>query len=86
MVNKKTTIGLGAFDYFIDDCEMDEILGDVVGYARYCRRILDYTNTHLVKINPYIDYRFSISLRNERYSWTPYIRKEYQYSKIILKY
>ena len=29
-----------AFDYFIDDCEMDELIGDIVGYSKYCRRIL----------------------------------------------
>jgi cAMP phosphodiesterase len=29
-----------AFDYFIDECEMDELIGDIVGYSKYCRRIL----------------------------------------------
>lgn len=60
---------------------MDEILGDVVGYSRLCKRILDYRDEHVIKINPYIDYRFSISLRNEKYEWTPFFRREYQYGE-----
>lgn len=28
------------YDYFIDECEIDEILGDVIGFSRYCRRLL----------------------------------------------
>ena len=28
------------YEYFMDECEIDEILGDVIGYSRYCRRIL----------------------------------------------
>jgi hypothetical protein len=69
------------FESFKDECDMDEILGDVIGYSKLCRRILDYRNTHVVKINPYIDYRFSLSIRNENGEWTPFLRKEYQYSK-----
>lgn len=68
------------FDYFNDDCDMDEMLGDVAGYSRLCRIILDYRDSHVVKINPYIDYRFSISLRDDNNEWTPYLRMEYQYS------
>lgn len=63
---------------------MDEILGEVVGYSRLCRRILDYRDSHIVKINPFIDYRFSISIRDDQQNWTPFLRKEYQYSKIKL--
>lgn len=72
-----------AFDYFIDECEMDEILGDVVGYSKYCRRILDFKETHTVKINPYIDYRFSISIRDNNNVWSGFTRREYQYAPKI---
>lgn len=30
------------YDYFNDECDMDEILGDVVGYSRLCKRILGW--------------------------------------------
>jgi hypothetical protein len=71
------------YDYFNDECDMDEILGDVVGYSRLCKRILDYRDEHVLKINPYIDYRFSLSLRNQRFEWTPLLRREYQYAPKI---
>lgn len=44
---------------------------------------LDYRDEHVIKINPYIDYRFSISLRNEKNEWTPFLRREYQYAPKI---
>ena len=28
------------YNYFIDECEIDEILSGIVGYVRYCRRLL----------------------------------------------
>lgn len=71
------------YDYFNDECDMDEILGDVVGYSRLCKRILDYRDEHVIKINPYIDYRFSLSVRNQNYEWTPFLRREYQYAPKI---
>jgi hypothetical protein len=74
---------LKSFDYFIDECEMDEILGDVVGYSKYCRRILDFKESHTVKINPYIDYRFSISVRNEHNVWSAFSSREYSYAPRI---
>lgn len=70
------------YDYFIDECEIDEILGDVIGFSRYCRRLLDYKESHVVKINPYIDYRFSLSLRNGD-KWSSFVRREYQYGLLI---
>jgi hypothetical protein len=36
-----------------------------------------------VKINPYIDYRFSISIRDENDVWLPFARREYQYAPKI---
>ncbi len=30
----------GIYEYFIDECEIDEILSGIVGYVRYCRRLL----------------------------------------------
>ncbi len=37
---RSNTFRTEAFDYFIDECEMDELIGDIVGYSKYCRRIL----------------------------------------------
>ena len=37
---QSNTFRTEAFDYFIDECEMDELIGDIVGYSKYCRRIL----------------------------------------------
>ena len=38
-----------AFDYFVDECEMDELIGDIVGYSKYCRRILGKNSIKLQK-------------------------------------
>lgn len=65
--------------YFIDECEIDEILNGIHGYERYCRRLLEYKESHTIKINPYVDYRFSLSVRGADGKWTPYSRKEYLY-------
>ena len=43
----------------------------------------DYRDEHVIKINPYIDYRFSISLRSQRNEWTGFTRREYQYAPKI---
>lgn len=72
-----------AFDYFIDECEMDELIGDIVGYSKYCRRILDYRDNHTIKIIPFTDYRFSLSLRDSNLQWTSFIVKEFQYAPKI---
>ena len=73
-----------AFDYFIDECEMDELLGDVVGYSKYCRRILDFQESHQIKIIPYTDYRFSLSIRDSSLNWTPFVRKEFHYGMKLM--
>jgi hypothetical protein len=39
------------YDYFNDECDMDEILGDVVGYSRLCKRILGRQNLETPKIS-----------------------------------
>lgn len=70
------------YDSFKDECDMDEILGDVIGYSKLCRKLLDYKDSHVVKINPYIEYRFSLSIRDESFQWTPFLRKEYIYSNL----
>ena len=51
---------------------------------KYCRRILDFKESHSVKIDPYIDYRFSISLRDEQLDWSPFVSREYQYGRVWL--
>ena len=40
---RRNSLKSDAFDYFIDECEMDELIGDIVGYSKYCRRILGNT-------------------------------------------
>lgn len=67
----------------MDECEIDEILGDVIGYSRYCRRILDYRDSHVIRINPYVEYRFSISIRDSELKWTPMLRQDFQYAPKI---
>lgn len=73
------------YEYFIDECEIDEILSGIHGYVRYCRRLLDYKESHTVMINPYVDYRFTLSIRGINNTWTPYSKREYQYGKCKYK-
>jgi len=76
-----TVTDSGIYDFFIDECEIDEILSGIHGYVRFCRKLLDYKASHVVKINPYVDYQFSLSVRNSNNTWTAYSRREYQYGK-----
>ncbi len=71
------------YEYFIDECEIDEILSGIHGYVRYCRRLLEYKESHTVKINPYVDYRFSLSVRGPNNTWSDYSKREYQYAPKI---
>lgn len=70
------------YDFFIDECEIDEILSGIHGYVRFCRKLLDYKETHVIKINPYVDYQFSLSVRYSNNTWSSYSRRVYQYGKI----
>ena len=67
----------------MDECDMDEFFSEFSGYSRLCRRMMDYRNEHAVLIRPFIDFRFSISLRDTNNKWTPFLRKEFQYSPSI---
>lgn len=62
---------------------MDEFFIEFAGYSRMCRRIMEYRDEHSVIIKPFVDFRFSISLRDSENNWTPFLRKEFQYSPLV---
>ena len=45
--------------------------------------IIDYRDTHTIKIIPFTEYRFRLSLRYNNQTWSPFIIREYQYSPKI---
>lgn len=67
----------------MDECDMDEFFIEFAGYTRMCRRIMEFRQEHSVIIRPFIDFRFSISLRDSENKWTPFLRKEFQYSPSV---
>ncbi|CAF0715506.1 unnamed protein product [Brachionus calyciflorus] len=71
------------YESFMEECDMDEFFSEFAGYSRLCRRIMDYRNEHSVMIRPYMDFRFTLSLRDGQNKWSPFLRKEFQYSPSV---
>ena len=44
---------------------------------------IDFRDSHTLKIIPFTDYRFSLSIRDSNFLWTPFVRKEFQYAPKI---